>query len=291
MEVELTEDGLPKPRWGLGEAFGGFAIAIVVGGLFAGVILAVIALRGTAADPRWHGRPGRRPGRQRDSRSRYRAARSLALDALQQLPFWAVLLLGPVPGGAAQGQRLGARLPHPDEALGHLRRAGCRHLLAARARQRVLLVALPADRRPGRVGRRPASSPIAPTTSLGVILLFLIVGVGAPIAEEVFFRGLALRAFRKKGWAWWPSIIVTALYFGATHLQPLQFPALVIFGIAVGWLVQRTEPARPGRSGPMWASTSPPRWCSCGTSDVGRPRACGFRDRLSPVRDATIGPT
>jgi hypothetical protein len=40
-QVELTEDGLPKPRWGLGEAFGGFALAIVIGGLAAGVILAI----------------------------------------------------------------------------------------------------------------------------------------------------------------------------------------------------------------------------------------------------------
>ena len=58
-----------------------------------------------------------------------------------------------------------------------------------------------------------------------------------------------MRAFRKKGWAWWPSIIVTALYFGATHLQPLQFPALVIFGVVVGWLVQRTDRLGPA----IWA--------------------------------------
>ena len=87
------------------------------------------------------------------------------------------------------------------------------------------------------------------TSPIGVLLLFLIVGVGAPIAEEVFFRGLALRAFRKRGWAWWPSIVVTAIYFGATHLQPLQFPALVFFGIAVGWLVQRTNRLGPA----IWA--------------------------------------
>ncbi|MFP5256730.1 MAG: CPBP family intramembrane glutamic endopeptidase [Acidimicrobiia bacterium] len=80
---------------------------------------------------------------------------------------------------------------------------------------------------------------------LGVLLLVLIVGVGAPIVEEVFYRGLFQRALLKRGLPPAAAIGINALVFGASHGQLLQLPALVLFGVAAGVLAHRS-----GRLGP-----------------------------------------
>jgi membrane protease YdiL (CAAX protease family) len=237
--VELTEDGLPKPRWGLGEAFGGFALAIVVGGLFAGAILAITGYETPLPSP--GGAVGRVSGQLATGQvPDVPAPRSLALDALQQLPFWASLLAVPYLAARFKGngwvRDFHIRLERSDIGIGLA--VGIFSQLVLVTGFYWLLFQVIGDQDVSAEARELTDRA---TTPLGVILLFVIVGIGAPIAEEVFFRGLALRAFRKRGWGWWPSIVVTALYFGATHLQPLQFPALVIFGVVVGWLVQRTD--------------------------------------------------
>ena len=87
-----------------------------------------------------------------------------------------------------------------------------------------------------------ASSPIS------IILLFLIVGIGAPIAEEIYFRGMAQGIFGRRLSPLW-AILAAAAFFAATHLQPLQFPALLAFGIVLGVMRWRS-----GRLGPsIWA--------------------------------------
>ncbi|HIE68561.1 MAG TPA: CPBP family intramembrane metalloprotease [Acidimicrobiia bacterium] len=45
------------------------------------------------------------------------------------------------------------------------------------------------------------------------------------------------------------ALVVSALVFGAVHLQLLQFPALVAIGLVCGWLAQRD--GRIGRA--IWA--------------------------------------
>ncbi len=80
--------------------------------------------------------------------------------------------------------------------------------------------------------------------AVGVVLLVLIVGIGAPIVEEIFFRGLLQRSLiRRVGPGW--GIALTAVIFGAVHLEPLQFPALALAGAAFGILAYRA-----GRLGP-----------------------------------------
>ncbi len=74
---------------------------------------------------------------------------------------------------------------------------------------------------------------------LGVVFV-----IGAPIAEELFFRGLVQRAvapvFRTAGWlrAWGP-ILVSSVVFAVTHLQPWKLPGLVVLALLLGWLAQR----------------------------------------------------
>lgn len=78
----------------------------------------------------------------------------------------------------------------------------------------------------------------------GIAVLVLVVCVGAPLAEELFFRGLVLRALEKR---WTPAValVVSTLVFAASHFQGVQFPALVLFGAVAGYLAART-----GRLGP-----------------------------------------
>ena len=94
----------------------------------------------------------------------------------------------------------------------------------------------------------PARELVDKATGSGILLLVLSVVVGAPIVEELFFRGLTLRALEAR---MRPrvALVVSALVFGAVHLQVLQFPALVAIGLVCGWLAQRD--GRLGRA--IWA--------------------------------------
>jgi membrane protease YdiL (CAAX protease family) len=83
----------------------------------------------------------------------------------------------------------------------------------------------------------------------GALLLILIVGVLAPIFEELFYRGLLQRAFLKHGFSPVVSVGATAVVFGASHLQLLQLPGLVLAGAIFGVLAYRS-----GRLGPAIAA-------------------------------------
>lgn len=82
------------------------------------------------------------------------------------------------------------------------------------------------------------------TDPLGVTLLVLIVGLGAPIIEEIFYRGLLQRAITNR-WGVWPGIVGSAVLFAGSHFQALQFPALVLLGLILAYMT-----ARSGRLGP-----------------------------------------
>jgi membrane protease YdiL (CAAX protease family) len=85
--------------------------------------------------------------------------------------------------------------------------------------------------------------------TVGVVLLVLIVGIGAPIIEEIFYRGLFQRALLKRGLPPALAIGIVAVVFGASHGELLQLPALILFGAAAGWLAHRH-----GRLGPPIAA-------------------------------------
>lgn len=80
---------------------------------------------------------------------------------------------------------------------------------------------------------------------VGVVLLVLIVGVGAPIVEEVFYRGFLQGALLKRGLPAPLAIGISSVVFGLSHFELLQLPALVMFGVLAGVLAHRS-----GRLGP-----------------------------------------
>ncbi|MFP3900276.1 MAG: CPBP family intramembrane glutamic endopeptidase [Acidimicrobiia bacterium] len=77
------------------------------------------------------------------------------------------------------------------------------------------------------------------TDPLGVILLVLIVGLGAPIIEEIFYRGLLQRSLIRR-FGTWPAVIVSSVLFAFMHGQLLQFPALAVFGFVAAVLAVRS---------------------------------------------------
>jgi membrane protease YdiL (CAAX protease family) len=78
----------------------------------------------------------------------------------------------------------------------------------------------------------------------GALLLLLVVGVVAPVAEELFFRGLVFRSFEKRWNRWW-ALGLSSVFFGAIHFQPLQFLPLVAAGAVFGLLVIATDRIGP----------------------------------------------
>ena len=84
-------------------------------------------------------------------------------------------------------------------------------------------------------------------------LLTAVLVIGAPVVEELFFRGLVLRSIQRRLGAspradlW--AVVGSAVVFGLSHFELLQLPALIAFGLILGLLAVRS-----GRLGPgIWA--------------------------------------
>lgn len=83
---------------------------------------------------------------------------------------------------------------------------------------------------------------------LGVVMLFIVVVIAAAVFEEVFYRGLWMRAIANRFGAG-AGVVLSAVLFGLMHFQAVDTFALVGFGLVAGALA-----ARYGRLGPaIWA--------------------------------------
>ena len=76
------------------------------------------------------------------------------------------------------------------------------------------------------------------------VVLYLVIVVGAPIAEELFFRGLLLRSIARR-FDDVAAVVVSALVFSLSHFKPAQIPGLFVVGTVFAVLTRRT-----GRLGP-----------------------------------------
>ncbi|MDP9070372.1 MAG: CPBP family intramembrane metalloprotease [Actinomycetota bacterium] len=213
----VIEDRPPTgpPRWGLGDAVGGYAVAFLLMGL---------------AAASWVALTGRRE-------------RSLGLVVVVLVAQWtglvgAVVVASRRKGSGRLGEDFGFRVEARDVKPG---------LVAGLFSQFVLLplLYLPVqlvnpDLDPTDAARRLT----ALGRGWGAVVLAACVVIGAPLVEELFFRGLLQRSLaRRFGPAW--GVGVSALAFGVVHGQPLQLLGLVAFGVVLGLLAQWS-----GRLGP-----------------------------------------
>lgn len=92
----------------------------------------------------------------------------------------------------------------------------------------------------GDVARQEAVRIAARSTGLGIPLIFLSVGILAPVAEELLYRGALLRSLLRKttpGWAVFVSAAVFALvHFGDPSIGTVMaFPAILSLGLVSGY--------------------------------------------------------
>lgn len=163
-----------------------------------------------------------------------------------QVPFWVVLVGGVVHAGERRGNGLVAdfavRMRWPDVWGGLFIGVAAQLFLVPLLYLPILWVL--DDQDVSEEARRLVGRIDSPLDHLLILAMVVII---APVVEELFFRGLALRAVERRfgmGWA----VVVTSIFFGLVHFQPLQFPALVLIGLICALLVWRT-----GRLGPaIW---------------------------------------
>lgn len=75
---------------------------------------------------------------------------------------------------------------------------------------------------------------------------YLVVGLLAPLAEELVFRGAILRSLLKWNSRPWVAIVISAALFSAAHLNPAQIPHTFLIGLLLGWMYWRTDSIVPG---------------------------------------------
>lgn len=221
-------DGIPQSQdsavhWGLGDALRGLALTLFVPAVVGAIALTAAGLEPGDDPPLW------------------------AL-ALLQTPLWIGLLGSPLWATQHKGRKsladdFGLRMQWRDVPIGL--GAG----FAAQIALGLLLEALYrlVDVDTDRVGEAARDLTDQATDPVGVALLVLVVVVAAPVFEELFYRGLWLRALERRWGTGW-AVALSAVLFGAIHFQPYDFPALAGVGLLAALLTVRF-----GRLGPaIW---------------------------------------
>ena len=205
------------PRWGLGDA---------VGGWLAGFSAAVVA---TGA---WVAATGDEGA-------------SLGGFLVQLVALWAGLL-GAVAlasrrkGTGALSEDFGLRFRPVDVAVGVA--AGLASQLLVNLAYLPVQWAFP-DLRLDQAAEEALDGAFDAATALRAAFVVL----GAPVVEELFFRGLLQRALaRRVGAAW--AVVGSSVLFGLAHVGQVlaALPALVAFGAVLGVLASRSGRLGPG---------------------------------------------
>ena len=205
----------PELRWGLGDAAAGAGI-----GFFASGVAASIWAAATGAD-----------------------VDSLGTLAAGQIGLWLGLLGWPLVASRIKGsgslvEDFGLRA-RPWDAVGLAIGAACQVVLIPLLYLLIQLLTGELD------VEGPARELADRAHGAGFVVLAVLVVFGAPVAEELFFRGLVLRATERRWGTGW-ALAVSSITFAASHFQLVQFPGLALVGLVFGILVVRTGRLGPG---------------------------------------------
>ena len=75
---------------------------------------------------------------------------------------------------------------------------------------------------------------------------YVSIGLLAPLAEEMVFRGAILRALLRWTSRPWVAIAISAVFFAVAHMNPAQLPHAFLIGLLLGWMYYRTDSIVPG---------------------------------------------
>ncbi|HET7720535.1 MAG TPA: CPBP family intramembrane glutamic endopeptidase, partial [Acidimicrobiales bacterium] len=210
------------PRWGLGDflvgVFGGYALASLIAAI-------------------WYAVSG-------DDEL------SLAGQAVSQMGLWAGMVGAAVvashrKGAGTLAEDFGLKGKWSDIGLG---------LVVALAVQLLVLPGIAYLLRP-LLGEPEVSGPVQDlldkSQGLAFVGLILSVAVGAPIVEELFFRGLLLRSLQRRV-PDWAAVAVSAVAFGIAHGSALPVDAvlLVMISLTAFGAILAVMAIRTGRLGP-----------------------------------------
>ena len=201
-----------RVSWGLSEVFIGIFASLFLG------IVAVLVFKATAADPDRLTLPG------------VFAAVVGGWIAYAGTPY---LVARHKPGGLGQqmGFRFHWRVDVPKGVL-----------LGIAGQVLVALIYLPLHLlAPGVVEDldAPAKQLTDTITSWRWVVFGLFVAGVSPVCEELFFRGLTMRAIASR-WGATTGIVVSGIIFGIIHFESVQTVALVAFGMLLAWRATRT---------------------------------------------------
>ena len=73
-----------------------------------------------------------------------------------------------------------------------------------------------------------------------LLIFAIMVMVGAPIVEELAFRGMLYNSLRKRGVGAVWTIAITTVAFSAFHFEPVRFFLLLPIGVVYGWVRWKT---------------------------------------------------
>ncbi len=76
------------------------------------------------------------------------------------------------------------------------------------------------------------------------LLLVAVVVIGAPVVEELFYRGLLQRSLAAR-FNEGAVLVAVAAIFAAAHFRPVEFPGLFVFGLILGFAALRTRRLGP----------------------------------------------
>ncbi len=79
-----------------------------------------------------------------------------------------------------------------------------------------------------------ARSIVAESNRFALIGFGLMLVVGAPIAEELAFRGLLFAGLRKRGVRPALTVVITAVAFALFHFEPVRLGVLIAIGLVLG---------------------------------------------------------
>ena len=241
------DEAVTTPGWGLGDVVVGFLAGEILS-LLAGLLILGLTDYATGGPSGPGAAFGQVVGHVAVGGAPvYRPPLPLWLQAVAQIPLWACFVGVPLIATRTKGngpvRDLGLRMRWSDVPIGVAVGVGAQLVL-------VPLIYWPLFKIIGHQDVSAAARQLTDraTDPLSVIMLLLIVSIGAPIAEEIFFRGLTQRAAERR-FAPALALVGTAVFFAFTHFEPLQFPALLAFGLVLGWMARRT--GRLGLS--IWA--------------------------------------
>ena len=99
--------------------------------------------------------------------------------------------------------------------------------------------------------QRPVDHLLGSAHGVAFVLLATMTVVGAPVMEELLFRGVLFRGLdvgltqRLGGRGTVIAVVASAVLFAAAHAELLQFPGLLFLGVVLALMVWRTQRLLP----------------------------------------------